>query len=39
MRERENSVTSERIVGEAPEMGFSLTGYTALYGALNVLVF
>ena len=36
---RENSVTSERMVGEAPAMRFSLTEYTALYRALNVLVF
>ena len=36
-RERENSVTSERMVGEAPAMRFSLAGYTALYRALKVL--
>ena len=36
---RENSVTSERMVGEAPGMRFSLNRYTALYRALNVLVF
>ena len=31
MLERENSVTSERMVAEALAMRFCLTGYTALY--------